>query len=216
MASRFLDISAPVARALNTNALIVAIETGFFMRLPYPKNRDALAECEQAFARRACVPCCIGVVDGRLKAGLTKDDMDRLCQAGGSCARGDLPGLAASGGTSGAGAGATMAIARMAGIEPVMAPGLSDSLTDLESLCSSARLVFCGRVPPDTALLYASRSVAILGQADEDAVAEAYLLQRELEMSESTVVPCGETLGELADRSCAAAMALKKKSDYTR
>ena len=34
MASRFLDISAPVARALNTNALIVAIETGFFMRLP--------------------------------------------------------------------------------------------------------------------------------------------------------------------------------------
>ena len=95
MASRFLDISAPVARALNTNALIVAIETGFFMRLPYPKNRDALAECEQAFARRACVPCCIGVVDGRLKAGLTREDMDRLCQAGGSCARGDLPALAA-------------------------------------------------------------------------------------------------------------------------
>ena len=52
MASRFLDISAPVARALNTNALIVAIETGFFMRLPYPKNRDALAECEQAFSRQ--------------------------------------------------------------------------------------------------------------------------------------------------------------------
>ena len=122
MASRFLDISAPVARALNTNALIVAIETGFFMRLPYPKNRDALAECEQAFSRRSCVPCCIGVVDGRLKAGLNKEDMDRLCQAGGSCARGDLPSLAASGGTSGTGAGATMAVARMAGIEPVMAP----------------------------------------------------------------------------------------------
>ena len=177
MASRFLDISAPVARALNTNALIVAIETGFFMRLPYP---------------------------------------DRLCQAGGSCARGDLPALAADHGTSGAGAGAAMAIARMAGIEPVMAPGLTDSLADLEALCSTARLVFCGRVPPDTALLYSSRSVAILRQTDEDAVAEAYLLQRELEMSESTVVPCGETLGELADRSCAAAMALKKKSDYTR
>ena len=216
MASRFLDISAPVARALNTNALIVAIETGFFMRLPYPKNRDALLECEQAFSRRSCVPCCVGVVDGRLKAGLTKEDMERLCQAGGSCARGELPSLAASGGTSGTGAGATMAIARMAGIEPVMAPGLTDSLADLEALCSSARLVFCGRVPADTALLYSSRSVAILRQADEDGIAEAYLLQRELEMSESAVVPCGETLGELADRSCAAAMALKKKSDYSR
>lgn len=216
MASRFLDISAPVARALNTNALIVAIETGFFMRLPYPKNRDALTECEQAFARRACVPCCIAVVDGRLKAGLGKEDMERLCQAGGSCTRGELPALAAGRGTSGAGAGATMSIARMAGIEPVMAPGLTDSLADLEALCSSARLVFSGRVPPDTALLYSSRSVAVLRETDEDAVAEAYLLQRELEMSECTVVPCGETLGELADRSCAAAMALKKKSDYSR
>ena len=215
MASRFLDFSPPVATALKLGTPIVAIETGFFMRLPYPKNKEALSECEQAFWRRDCVPCCIGVVEGRLKAGLTKDDLDRLCQAGGSCTRGDLPTLAADGGTSGAGAGAAMAIARMAGIVPVMAPGLSDSLSDLEALSASSRLIFCGQVPPDRALLFSSRSIAVLRQEEEEAVADAYLLQRELEMSECSVVPCGETLGELASRASAAALALKKKTDFS-
>ena len=60
MASRFLDFSPPVATALKLGTPIVAIETGFFMRLPYPKNKEALSECEQAFWRRDCVPCCIG------------------------------------------------------------------------------------------------------------------------------------------------------------
>ena len=214
MASRFLDFSPPVATALKLGTPIVAIETGFFMRLPYPKNREALSECEQAFWRRDCVPCCVGVVDGRLKAGLTKEDLDRLCQAGGSCTRGDLPTLVADGGSSGAGASAAMAIARMAGIVPVMAPGLTDSLSDLEALSASSRLIFSGQLPPDKALLYASRSVAVLRQEEEDAVADAYLLLRELEMPESAVVPCGETLGELAGRASAAALALKKKPDF--
>ena len=56
MASKFLDLAAPVAAALKVGTPIVAIETGFFMRLPYPKNYTALQECEQAFWRRDCVP----------------------------------------------------------------------------------------------------------------------------------------------------------------
>ena len=215
MASKFLDFSPPVATALNLGTTIVAIETGFFMRLPYPKNKEALTECEQAFWRRSCVPCCVGVVDGRLKAGLTKDDLDKLCRAGGSCSRGDLPTLAAERGTSGANAGAAMAIAKMAGIVPVMAPGLTDSLADLEALSASSRMVFCGQVPPDRGLLYASRSIAVLRQDDEDAVSDAYILQRDLEMTECAVVPCGETLGELAQKASAAALALKKKTDFS-
>ena len=38
---------------------------------------------------------------------------------------------------------------------------------------------------------------------------------RELELSESAVVPCGDTLGDMADRSSAAAIELKKKTDFT-
>ena len=162
MASKFLDFAPPVAAALKVGTPIVAIETGFFMRLPYPKNMAALQECEQAFWRRDCVPCCIGVVDGRLKAGLTKEDMDTLCRAGGAAARGDLPNLVADRRSSGTGASATLAIAKMADIVPVMAPGLTDSLADMDALSASSRMLFCGKVAPDRAMLYAARSVAVL------------------------------------------------------
>ena len=214
MARKFLDLAAPVAAALKVGTPIVAIETGFFMRLPYPKNYTALQECEQAFWRRDCVPCCVGVVDGRLKAGLTKEDLDKMCRAGGNAARGELPNLAADKGTSGTGASATMAIAKMAGIVPVMAPGLSDSLADMDALSASARMVFCGKVAPDRALLYAARSVAVLRQDEVDALTDAYLLQRDLELTESSVIPCGETLGDLAEKASAAALDLKKKTDF--
>lgn len=214
MASKFLDLSPSVSTALNMGTPIVAIETGFFMRLPYPKNMEALQECEQALWRRSCVPCCVGVVEGRLKAGLTKETMDALCQAGGSCVRGDLPGLVADKATAGAGPSAAIAVARMAGIVPVLSPGLSDSLADMDALCAGARLVFCTRVSPDRALLYSSRSVSVLRQEDVSDVTDAYLLQRDLELTESTVVPCGDTLGDLAERACAAALNLKKKTDY--
>ena len=106
-----------------------------------------------------------------------------------------------------------MAIAKMAGIVPVMAPGLSDSLADMDALSASARMVFCGKVAPDRALLYAARSVAVLRQDEVDALTDAYLLQRDLELTESSVIPCGETLGDLAEKASAAALDLKKKTD---
>ena len=87
MASKYLDMCPPVLASLKAGTPIIAIETGFFMQLPYPRNLQALQECEQAFYRRDCVPCCVGIVNGRLKAGLSKQDMDTLCRSGGSCAR---------------------------------------------------------------------------------------------------------------------------------
>ena len=143
MASRYLDLSPTVAAALKAGSPIVAIETGFFLRLPYPDNLNALQESEQAFWSRQCVPCFTAVVNGRLKAGLIKDDMDTLCQSARSCVRFELPGLVGGGSTSGAGASAAMAIAKIAGIIPVVAPGLSDTLADLDALGSSRRRSSC-------------------------------------------------------------------------
>ena len=162
MASKYLDMCPPVLASLKAGTPIIAIETGFFMQLPYPRNLEALQECEQAFYRRDCVPCCVGIVNGRLKAGLSKQDMDTLCRSGGSCTRSQIPALVGGGSTSGTGPSATLAIARMAGIIPVMAPGLRDSLADLDALSGSSRLVFCGKVSPDKALLFSSRGVPVL------------------------------------------------------
>jgi len=213
MAGKFMDMSPPVAAALKVGTPVVVIETGVFMRLPYPWNLTALQDCEEAFWRRDCVPCCVAVVNGRLKAGLTKDDMETLCQEGKTCSRWELPSLVGGGGTAGAGPSAAMAIAKLAGIVPVMAPGLSDSLADLDALGTSERLVFCGKVSPDKTLLFSSRGVPVLRQ-EAGQISSAYLVQRDLELSESAVVPCGETLGDLADRSSAVAIDLKKKTSF--
>lgn len=214
MASKYLDTTPPVAAALKAGTPIVAIETGFFMRLPYPRNLAALQACEEAFWRRDCVPCCVAAVNGRLKAGLTKEDMETLCRAGGSCSRWELPSLVGGDGTAAAGASAALAIAKMAGIVPVMAPGLTDSLADLDALAASARMVFCGKVTPDRALLYSSRGVPVLRQ-EPGQLTDAYLVLRDLELSESAVIPCGETLGDLAEAASAVAIDLKKRSNFT-
>lgn len=211
MASKYLDMCPPAAASIKAGTPVIAIETGFFMQLSYPQNLEALQECEQAFWRRDCVPVCIGIVNGRLKVGLTKEDMDTLCQAGGSCTRSQIPGLVGGGSTSGTGPSATLAIARMAGIVPVMAPGLRDSLADLDALAGSSRLVFCGKVSPDKALLFSSRGVPVLRLAAAE-LADAYLVQRDLEVNECTVVPCGDTLGDIAEKASAVAIDIKRKA----
>lgn len=213
MSSRFLEMTPPVSAALKAGTPVVAIETGFFMQLPYPRNLAALEDCEQALWRRDCVPCCVAVVDGKLKAGLSREDMELLCQSGGCCQRVDLPGLVGERATSGAGASAAMAIAKMAGIVPVMIPGLSDELADLDALCSTGRMVFCSKVSRENKLLYASRGIPVLEQ-EAEGISDAWLVQRDLEVTECTVAPCGNTLGDLAEKACAAAIAVKRKTSY--
>lgn len=211
MASKYLDMNPPVMASLKAGTPLIAIETGFCMQLPYPRNLEALQECEQAIYRRDCVPCCIGIVNGRLKVGLSRQDMDTLCRSGGNCTRAQIPALVGGGSTSGTGPSATLAIARMAGIVPVMAPGLRDSLADLDALAATARLVFCGRVAADRELLFSSRGVPVL-RLEAAAIADAYLVQRELEVSECSIVPCSDTLGDIAEAAAAAAMDIKRKS----
>ena len=213
MSSRYLEMTPPIAAALKAGTPVVAIETGFFMRLPYPKNLSALQECEQAFWRRDCVPCCIAVVDGKLKAGLTHEDMEAICQTQAVCSRSELPGLVGNRGTASADPSATMAVARMAGIVPVMVPGLSDSVSDLDALASSRCLIFSGKLSEEKRMLLNSRGIPVL-DVEPNELADAFLVQRDLELSECTVAPCGFTLGDIAEKSSASALAIKRKTSY--
>lgn len=215
MSSRYLDMTPPVAAAIKAGTPVTAIETGFFMQLPYPRNLKALTDCEQAFWRRGCVPCCVAVVNGRLKAGLTPEDMEQLCRNGRACSRPDLPGLVLSGGTAGARASAALAIATLAGIVPVMAPGISDSVADLDAVGATQRLIFTLDLAQDIRLLYTSRGVPILPPDDRDALADAFLVERELEFTAGMLVPCGNTLGDLAEAASGTAIALKKKTSFS-
>lgn len=215
MGSKYLEMSPPVAAALKAGTPIVAIETGFFMKLPYPRCMEALEDCEQAFWRRDCVPCCVAVINGKLKAGLNKNEMELLCGTGGIASRRDIPALVADRLTTGLNASGAMAVAHMAGIVPVMAPGLTDAVSDLDALEKTATIVFCRSVYQDKSLLFGTHGIPVLDR-DSSALSDAYLVQRELEMTESIVVPCGDTLGDIAERACSTALDLKKKSVFFR
>lgn len=207
--SKYLEMTPHVANSLRTGTPVVAIATGFFMRLPYPKNFQALQECERVIWSLNCVPCSVAVVDGLLKVGLNKEDMDYLCQNGRNANRVDLPGLVAAGGTAAVGSSAAIAIAKLSGIECVVAPGLSDAPGDVDALSTYQRMVFCEDLTEDVKLLYAARSIPVLHQVVET-LSDAYLVQQDLGMSECTVICCERSIRSMAERACEAAIAYKK------
>ena len=207
--SKYIEMTPHVSNSLRTGTPVVAIATGFFMRLPYPKNFQALQECERVIWSLNCVPCSIGVVDGMLKVGLSKEDMDYLCQKATAANRVDLPGLVAKRGTAAVRASAAISIANLAGIECVVAPGLSDAPGDIDALSVSRRMVFCEDLTQDIQLLYVSRSIPVLDPLGETLV-DAYFVQQELGMSECTVVRCERSIRSMAEHACEAAIAYRK------
>lgn len=207
--SKYIEMTPHVSNSLRSGTPVVAVATGFFMRLPYPKNFQALQECERVIWSLNCVPCLVAVVDGMLKVGLNKEDLDYLCQKGTSADRVDLPGLVAAGGTAAVNSSAAIAIARLAGIECVVAPGLSDAAGDVDALSACQRMVFCENLTEDVKLLYAARSIPVLSQVSET-LSDAYLVQQELGMNECTVICCERSIRSMVEKACEAAIAYKK------
>ena len=78
-----LDLQPEVAAALADGRPVVALESTLISHgMPWPQN-VATALAVQAEVRAAgAVPATIAVIDGRLKAGLTADQIERLGRAG--------------------------------------------------------------------------------------------------------------------------------------
>jgi len=74
-----LDVTAEVAEALAANRPVVALESTIISHgLPRPDNLAAAQRFEQILRDAGVVPATIAVLDGRLKAGLTADELDRI------------------------------------------------------------------------------------------------------------------------------------------
>ena len=214
MSSKYLDMSPPVSAALKAGTPIAAIETGIFMQLSYPQNLTAMQDCEQAFWGGDCVPCFTAVIDGRLKAGLSREEMDRLCQTRTVCSRVDLPEMVAEEKTASLRPSGALAVAKMAGIVPVASPGLAQDMADVDALCAVGRLVFCSTLSMEARRLYSQKGIPVLSELPPERLADAYQIQRDLGVSESTVVPCAASMTDIARRAAAAAIALKRNTSF--
>ena len=163
----YLDLDPEVAAALADGRPVVALESTIISHgMPWPQN-VATALAVQAEVRAAgAVPATIAVIDGRLKAGLTTDQIDRLGRAGprvAKASRRDLPfllaGCVAPGSDPGLGAttvAATMIVAALAGIRLFATGGIGgvhrgaatsfDVSADLLELARTEVAVVCAGV----------------------------------------------------------------------
>ncbi len=121
-----LDVAPHVAAALADGRPVVALESTIISHgLPRPDNHAAARRFEQILADLGVVAATVAVLDGRLKAGLTDDELQRIADEDiAKLSVRDLP-IALGRGSSGATTvAATSAIADLAGIRVFATGGL--------------------------------------------------------------------------------------------
>lgn len=153
----YLDISPEVKAALDAGKPVVALESTIISHgMPYPKNVETALLVEQTIRENGAVPATIAVIGGRLKAGLSHEEIEHLGKAGRSvtkASRRDLPALVARGSDGATTVTTTMIIAHMAGIRIFATGGIGgvhrgaettmDISADLEELAKTPVMVVC-------------------------------------------------------------------------
>ena len=155
--NKYLDIAPEVAEALAAGKPVVALESTIISHgMPYPQNVETALKVESIIRECGAVPATIAIIGGRLKAGLSKEEIDYLGRTGAGipkASRRDLPVLVAQGKDGACTVTTTMMIADMAGIRVFATGGIGgvhrgaqqtfDISADLEELAQTQVLVVC-------------------------------------------------------------------------
>ena len=155
--NQYLDISPEVAEALAAGKPVVALESTIISHgMPYPRNVETALLVEQTIRENGAVPATIAIIGGRLKAGLSKDEIEYLGKAGTKVAkasRRDIAALVARKSDGATTVTTTMMIAHMAGISIFATGGIGgvhrgaevtmDISADLEELGNTPVMVVC-------------------------------------------------------------------------
>ncbi len=155
--NKYLDVAPEVKEALAAGKPVVALESTIISHgMPYPQNVETALQVESIIRENGAVPATIAVLGGRLKAGLSRDEIDYLGKTGTAVAkasRRDLPVLVAQGRDGATTVTTTMIIAHMAGISIFATGGIGgvhrgaettmDISADLEELARTPVMVIC-------------------------------------------------------------------------
>ena len=155
--NRYLDIAPEVAGALAAGKPVVALESTIISHgMPYPQNVETALKVEAIVRESGAVPATIAVIKGRLKAGLSAEEIEYLGKEGtkvNKASRRDLAVLIAKGADGATTVTTTMIIAAMAGIRVFATGGVGgvhrgaettmDVSADLEELAHTPVMVIC-------------------------------------------------------------------------
>ena len=153
----YLDVAPEVAAAVAAGKPVVALESTIISHgMPYPQNVETALKVEQIIRDSGAVPATIAILGGRLKAGLTAEEIEYLGQKGQDvtkASRRDLAVLVSRKADGATTVTTTMMIAHMAGIQVFATGGIGgvhrgaettmDISADLEELASTPVMVVC-------------------------------------------------------------------------
>ena len=155
--NKYLDVNPEVAAALAAGKPVVALESTIISHgMPYPQNVQTALNVERIIRENGAVPATIAIIGGRLKAGLTAEEIEYFGKKGQAIAkasRRDLAVLCARGQDGATTVTTTMIIAHMAGIKIFATGGIGgvhrgaettmDISADLEELGQTPVMVVC-------------------------------------------------------------------------
>ncbi len=154
--NQFLDINTEVAEALKSGKPVVALESTIISHgMPYPENFEMAQKVERIIRENGAIPATIGIIGGRLKAGLTEEELLYMAQTPGiiKASRRDLPFIVSQKLDGATTVASTMIVAQMAGIKVFVTGGIGgvhreaettmDISADLQELAQTDVAVVC-------------------------------------------------------------------------
>jgi pseudouridine-5'-phosphate glycosidase len=184
--SPLIDVAPEVAEALSAGRPVVALESTIITHgMPFPENAATALEVEAVVRGEGATPATIAIVGGRIKAGLSQAEIERLGRAEGvaKVSRRDVAALVAAGGDGGTTVAATMLIAHMVGVSVFATGGIGgvhrgaettfDVSADLDELARTPVAVVCAGAKsildlPKTLEALETRGVPVWGYGTDE------------------------------------------------
>jgi pseudouridine-5'-phosphate glycosidase len=181
MAGRFLNIAPEVSSALEQGRAIVALESTIITHgMPYPQNVATAREVEAVVRENGAVPATIAIISGRIRIGLSDEELDWLATTRGvmKLSRADLPYAIAANRHGATTVAATMICAHLAGLRVFATGGIGgvhrgvestmDISADLDELARTPVTVVCAGAKaildlPRTLEYLETRGVPVVG-----------------------------------------------------
>jgi len=122
----FLDVKPDVREALESGKPVIALESTIISHgMPYPQNVETALKVEEIARNLGVIPATVAILGGRLKAGLSVEEIDYLGKTGRAViktSRRDIPFIVSGKKDGATTVASTMIVAGMAGI-PIFATG---------------------------------------------------------------------------------------------
>jgi pseudouridylate synthase len=116
---KYLEVTPEIAEAVAAGKPVVALESTILSHgMPFPQNVEFAHKVEEIVRGEGAIPATTAIIGGKLKVGLTSDELDIMCKAEnvGKVSRRDVAVYLASGKTGATTVATTMMIANMADI----------------------------------------------------------------------------------------------------